>query len=266
MSNTPSVSRRTFLAGGAAAAAALALPGKSKLISWDSTRQSTADDVLTIAFPLNSAKTAAQVNLALRGFKKATGITVNPIPMVGITSSDAWVSVFQELATRIASGAPTDSAYIPTEGMLLFESQGILEPLNPYIAGDSATVNEFFSDVNPALLRKFRDLDDINGNTFVLPIGYNVATIWYNRKLFKELNVPEPTPDWTWEQFESAAKKSRLRPIATGSRSEHQPRTCSTTYTPGSLPTAAMSSTQHKPRARPAAPPRLRLRHLFEGL
>jgi multiple sugar transport system substrate-binding protein len=212
MSNKPSVSRRTFLAGGAAAAAALALPGKSKLISWDSTRQSTADDVLTIAFPLNSAKTAAQVNLALSAFKKATGITVNPIPMVGITSSDAWVSVFQELATRIASGAPTDSAYIPTEGMLLFESQGILEPLNPYIAGDSATVNEFFSDVNPALLSKFRDLDDIHGNTFVLPIGYNVATIWYNRKVFKELNVPEPTPDWTWEQFESAAQKISAPP------------------------------------------------------
>jgi ABC-type glycerol-3-phosphate transport system substrate-binding protein len=214
MTTTPYVSRRSFLAGGAAAAAALAIPGKSKFFSWDSTRdpQSTADDVLTIAFPLNSAKTAAQVNLALTAFKKASGITVHPIPMVGITSSDAWVSVFQELATRIASGAPTDSAYIPTEGMLLFESQGILEPLNPYIARDSATVNEFFNDVDPALLRKFRDLDDIDGNTFVLPIGYNVATVWYNRKVFKELNVPEPTPDWTWEEFESIAQKIAAPP------------------------------------------------------
>ena len=127
--------------------------------------------------------------------------------MVGINSSDAWVTVFQQLSTRIASGAALDSAYIPTEGMLLFESKGILEPLNSYMTRDRATVDQYVSDIDPALWAKFKALDDINGYTYVLPIGYNVATIWYNRQVFKEFNVSDPSPDWTWEQFEAAAQK-----------------------------------------------------------
>jgi multiple sugar transport system substrate-binding protein len=200
------ISRRSFLGGVAVSAVALAaMPEGSRLARLAGSASS--DDTLTIAFPLNSAKTAAQVNLALSAFKKSSGIQVNPIPMVGINSSDAWVTVFQQLSTRIASGAPLDSAYIPTEGMLLFESKGILEPLNSYMTRDSATVNQFVSDVDPALWSKFKALDDIHGNTYVLPIGYNVGTIWYNRNVFKEFNVAEPSPDWTWEEFEAAAQK-----------------------------------------------------------
>ena len=206
MNQNTQISRRNFLGGVAATAAALAaMPEGSRLARL--TGDASRDDTLTIAFPLNSAKTAAQVNLALSSFKKSTGIQVNPIPMVGINSSDAWVTVFQQLSTRIASGAALDSAYIPTEGMLLFESKGILEPLNSYMTRDRATVDQYVSDIDPALWAKFKALDDINGYTYVLPIGYNVATIWYNRQVFKEFNVGDPSPDWTWEQFEAAAQK-----------------------------------------------------------
>ena len=68
-------------------------------------------------------------------------------------------------------------------------------------------LNAFLEDVNPALWREFKSLDDIHGNTYFLPIGYNVSTVWYNRKVFKELNLPDPQPDWTWDQFQATAQK-----------------------------------------------------------
>ena len=91
--------------------------------------------------------------------------------------------------------------------MLLFEDGKLLTPLNSYIAKEQAAMNSFYKDVNPHLLSDFQTLDNIKGNTYFLPIGYNVMSMWYNRKLFKQLNVKEPTPDWTWDDFASAASK-----------------------------------------------------------
>ena len=51
-------------------------------------------------------------------------------------------------------------------------------------------MNSFYNDVNPHMLNNFRTLDDIHGHTYFVPIGYNVMSMWYNRKLFKEFNVP----------------------------------------------------------------------------
>ena len=156
--------------------------------------------------PLNSSATLA----LLAGFTKSTGIKINPISQN--TPSGSWVSIFELLSTRIAGGLPLDSAYIATEGMLLFEEQNILDPLDSYIASDKATMTAFYNDVNPHMLNDFQTLDDIHGHTYFIPIGYNVMSIWYNRALFKEYNVKEPAPGWTWDDFASAATKIAAAP------------------------------------------------------
>jgi multiple sugar transport system substrate-binding protein len=202
------LSRRTFLKGSAATAAALAVP--SRLLLGDERRSASkktaaaSGGALTIAFPGSAEQFNATLKL-LAGFTKSTGIKINPISYN--TPSGSWVSIFQLLSTRIAGGEPLDSAYIATEGMLLFEEQNLLDPLDSYIAADKTTMNAFYKDVNPNILQDFQKLDNIHGHTYFVPIGYNVMSIWYNRKLFKQFNVPEPAAGWTWDEFESAASK-----------------------------------------------------------
>jgi multiple sugar transport system substrate-binding protein len=200
----PHLSRRSFLAGTlgaaglAAAAAACSSSGGSK--------SGTSGDALTIALPMNTTQIEQEVRKQLATFTKQSGIKVNPIRQVN--SSNYWVAVFQQLSTRLASGLPLDTAYIATEGMLIFEkAKQILEPLGPYIAKDMGAIDEYYSDVPPSLLAKFRALDNFNGNTYFLPIGYNVETVWYNRQLFSQLGIADPAPDWTWDDFEAVARK-----------------------------------------------------------
>ena len=209
MSDESGFSRRKFLMGGAAAAAALTLP-KGILESRDrrpleSKRYaSTSDDSLTIAFnasPPGAYKATLQL---LAGFTKNTGIKITPALY---TNNNGWVGIFQILSTRIAGGLPLDSAYIATEGMLLFEEQGLLSPLDSFIASDKAAMDAYYNDVPPHMLSAFKALDDIHGHTYFVPIGYNVMSIWYNRAMFKEFNVPTPAPGWTWDDFLSAATK-----------------------------------------------------------
>jgi multiple sugar transport system substrate-binding protein len=197
--------RRDFLAGGVKAAVAAAIAGpvlEACSSSGASSATSAGDDVLTIGLPIFPKNFAATQKL-LTSFTKSSGITVNLFTTN--TASNTWVSVFQEISTRLAGGEPMDSANIATEGMLLFEEQGLLEPLDSYIAGDQAYLNSFYKDVNPQVLANFRQLDNLRGHTYFVPYAYNVMSIWYNPALFKAHNLPEPGPGWTWGDFERAA-------------------------------------------------------------
>jgi len=198
--------RRDFLTAGvkAAAVAAAAGPLLAACGSSSGSGGSTADDVLTIGLPV-TPKDFAQTTKYLAAFTKKTGITVKPFTTN--TATNTWVSVFQEVSTRLAGGEAIDSAYIATEGMQLFEKRGVLEPLDSYIATDQPAVNNFYKDVSPNMLANFRRLDDLNGKTYFIPIGYNVMSMWYNRSLFKQLGIADPQPGWTWDDFEKAATK-----------------------------------------------------------
>jgi multiple sugar transport system substrate-binding protein len=202
------IGRRDFLAAGAKAAAAAAVAGPLLAACGSSSSGggggSTADDVLNIGLPI-TPKDFGQTTKYLAAFTKQTGIKVNPFTTN--TATNTWVAVFQEVSTRLAGGQPMDSAYIATEGMLLFEKRGVLEPLDSYIAGDQPAINNFYADVSPNMLANFRRLDNINGHTYFIPIGYNVMSMWYNRAVFKQVGLPEPTPGWTWDDFERAATK-----------------------------------------------------------
>ena len=163
------IGRRQFLSTGvkAAAVAAVAGPVLAACGSSGSSGGSSGGDELTIGLPV-TPKDLGQTTKYLQDFTKKTGIKVNAFTTN--TASNTWVSVFQEISTRLAGGQPMDSAYIATEGMLLFEKRGVLEPLDSYIASDKAAVNSFYKDIDANMLANFRKLDDINGHTYFLPI------------------------------------------------------------------------------------------------
>jgi multiple sugar transport system substrate-binding protein len=201
----PEVTRRQFLTGAATTAAALGLPMNRllrPLVNVGPQKGAPADDVLYVAL-YDTAAAAKKAQTFVSTFTKQFGIKLN---LIGIPAN-SWVGLFQSVSTRLAGGQPLDTAYIATEGMLLFEEKGVLDPLDPYITKDKAAVDSYYSDINPHMLAGFRELDNIHGHTFFLPIGYNVMSMWINKPVFKQHNVPLPSPDWTWDDFGKAAAK-----------------------------------------------------------
>src|SRR6201996_1275266 len=200
----PMISRRKLLAAGATAAVAGPLLAACGGSSPSATGGSSGAAVLPIGLPV-TPKDLGQTTKYLQAFEKQSGIHVNAFTTN--TATNTWVSVFQEVSTRLAGGQPIDSAYIATEGMLLFEKKNVLDPLDSYIASDKAAINSFNADVNPTLLANFRQLDTLDGHTYFIPIGYNVMSIWYNRKVFSDVGLSEPAAGWTWDDFMTAASK-----------------------------------------------------------
>jgi multiple sugar transport system substrate-binding protein len=198
------LARRDFLSTGLKAAA-LGAAGPALLAACGGSgggSSSTADDVITVGLPV-FPKNFAQTTKYLAKFEKSSGIKVNLFTTN--TAANTWVAVFQAISTRLAGGQPVDTANIATEGMLLFEERGALEPLDSYIAKDQPAINSFYQDVNAHMLANFRQLDQLKGHTYFLPTVYNVMSMWYNRAVFKQFKLPEPAPGWTWDDFEKAA-------------------------------------------------------------
>lgn len=53
---------------------------------------------------------------------------------------------------------------------------------------------------------EFRSAIQQEGRYYLLPDNMNVALLYYNRRLFREAGVAEPTADWTWDDFVQAGK------------------------------------------------------------
>jgi len=127
---------------------------------------------------------------------------------VGIPSGN-WATFSTTVATRLAGGQKIDIIQVATEGQRLFASKGILEDLAPYIEQDQDVVDDYFSDINPNLV-KFNEefASGPNGETVFIPGGFNTMAMYLNKTVFEAAGVPIPEDgNWTWDEFVAAGKQ-----------------------------------------------------------
>jgi multiple sugar transport system substrate-binding protein len=211
------VTRRSALrtAAGVGAASLLGAPAAAAaertLRDYRVLPHQKAKGQLTVAI-LGSAQSNATVLKSFQQFQKDTGIATTPL----FINVSTWVEFFQQVEIRLAGGTPIDTMNMATEGQRLFASKGALEPLNSYIGKDKKLVNEFYKDVNPRTIAQIHKYDSFGGHTYYLPWGYNTMGIWYNRATFKAAGLSDPSPEWTWNDFEAAATKLTQAPTQFG--------------------------------------------------
>jgi len=132
------------------------------------------------------------------GFMKANpGVTVTVTPVAG----ENWGGYYANLATLIASGKKPDLAFTASEGIKFLAQNGLVVPVNKFLESDPSAA-KLKDDIAPALLQSFAYAGDITA----IPNGWNNMVIYYNKKLFADAGLPEPTADWTWDKFRETAK------------------------------------------------------------
>ncbi|GIJ36426.1 ABC transporter substrate-binding protein [Micromonospora sediminimaris] len=102
------------------------------------------------------------------------------------------------LATSVAGGAPPDLFLMNYRFYGQFAAKGVVEPLDERIAGSSVLDP---ADYYPVAMEAFR-WDDAQ---LCLPQNVSSLAVYYNRTLFTEYGVPEPTAGWTWNDLVTTA-------------------------------------------------------------
>ncbi|MCZ7467531.1 sugar ABC transporter substrate-binding protein [Rhizobium rhizogenes] len=120
----------------------------------------------------------------------------NPGTKVEIISLP-WSEAFQKFATMVSAGDVPDVMEMPDTWLSLYANNGMLESLEPYLAKWEHTAG-----LSERTLELGRDVKD---TAYMLPYGFYLRAMFYNKKLLAEAGVKEPPK--TLEEFADASKK-----------------------------------------------------------
>lgn len=138
-------------------------------------------------------ETQAFIDVA-RGFEASQpGIEVD---VLQIAERDDLIA---RLSTSFAGGEPPDLFLMNYRYLGQFESKGVLEPLDTYLASSSAFSAE---DFYPEAMSVFQN----EGVQTCMPQNVSSLVLYYNRDLFQAAGVaPPPAAGWKWVDMVSAA-------------------------------------------------------------
>jgi multiple sugar transport system substrate-binding protein len=150
-----------------------------------------ADTTLKLVEVITSPERTETLKGIVKSFEAA-----NPGTTVEIISLP-WGEAFEKFATMVSAGQTPDVVEMPDTWQALYGNNGQLEDLEPYVAKwDQA------SDLSQKALDMGRI---VGGKTYLLPYGFYLRAMFYNKKLFEQAGVKEPPK--TLDEFLEAAKK-----------------------------------------------------------
>jgi multiple sugar transport system substrate-binding protein len=104
------------------------------------------------------------------------------------------------LSTSIAGGEPPDLFLLNYRYHGQFAAKGQIEPVDGYLESSEALSRDAFF---PTALAPFVT----DGRLMCLPQNVSSLVVYFNRDLFAEAGVDEPTRDWTWLDMVSRASE-----------------------------------------------------------
>ena len=115
-------------------------------------------------------------------------VKYEPIP------ADYW----PKIKTMVGSGTEPDIYYMDIFQFPFFAQQDVLLPLDDFMAAEGISRDEFLD----TLINAFT----FNGKTYGIPKDFNTLALFYNKELFAQAGLDEPTNDWTWDDLKAAAQ------------------------------------------------------------
>src|SRR5262245_217210 len=108
-----------------------------------------------------------------------------------------WGQAFEKFLTMVQAGDTPDIVEMPERWMGLYANNGQLEDLGPYMAKwkDAATLGD----------RAKQFGSTVNNTQYMIPYGYYLRAMFWNKKLFKEAGLTEAPK--TLDEFMEANKK-----------------------------------------------------------
>ncbi|MEI6045969.1 MAG: sugar ABC transporter substrate-binding protein [Chloroflexota bacterium] len=186
----------------AAASATTAAASATTATASATTAAATGGQPVTIRIATgDSGDGLAPYNKIKDEFEKA-----NPdikIKIEPVTDSDYYGS----LLTQVASGKGPDLILVGDDAVAQFVKKGAFEDLTPYINGSNGGEKLDTSIFFPGVYQTGTYLN----KPYVLTKDYTSICVLYNKELFKAANLPEPTADWTWEDFLATAQKLTIK-------------------------------------------------------
>lgn len=158
------------------------------------TTQTAGNEAITLKWAIWDKDITPYWNALKEGYEKA-----NPnvtIEMTDLGSTDYMTVLATELS---GSGSDFDVVTIKdVPGYATLVSKNTLEPLDSYISAAGIDLSQY-GGVDKQVT--------VNGSLYELPFRNDFWVVFYNKDIFDNANVPYPTNDMTFEQYDEIARQ-----------------------------------------------------------
>jgi multiple sugar transport system substrate-binding protein len=113
------------------------------------------------------------------------------------------IQYVQKLQTLIAGKRAPDIFYLDQSYLAAYADQGVIEPIDHYVAAAGIDLNDFWAPSIEALTYR--------GKLWGLPRDGAPLALWYNVDLFDKAGVDHPTQNWTWADYVAAGQRLTKR-------------------------------------------------------
>jgi len=159
-----------------------------------------ADTQLKLVEVITSPERTETLKEIVAGFEQS-----HPGVHVEITSL-AWGTAFEKFATMVSAGDTPDVIEMPDRWLSLYANGKRLENLEPYLAK---------WDQTPALNDRALEMGRyVDKTAYMLPYGFYLRALFYNKVLFKQAGIAEPPK--TLDEFAADAKAISALPGKSG--------------------------------------------------
>lgn len=147
-------------------------------------------DFLTILVPNNDD---GSLRYSISTYVECAQVFKSANPGIEVTIVTMPIPDFQgaKFLERISGSNAVDLVFWPYD--TAFSRQGLFADLLHFYKEDGITPDGFYKPLT--------ELTTEDGQLTGLPLSPQPLAVFYNRDWFNEANLPEPTEDWTWEQF-----------------------------------------------------------------
>jgi multiple sugar transport system substrate-binding protein len=151
---------------------------------------------IKMAYMQGQSVTKEQTEKIFEEFTKS-----NPTIKVDVTfipaGGSGWNDYFTKIQTMIAGGNAPDICDVAIEGIRMFVSMGLAQPLDGFIKAHPDAIGDAFTDINPHLEVPFK----IDGNTYGVVNNWNNVVMHFNTKLLKDAGLAVPKENWGKEDL-----------------------------------------------------------------
>lgn len=109
-----------------------------------------------------------------------------------------WDGYHDKLTTQHAANNAPDISQLSISSVAEYASRGLILDVTDM-------KDTIFADLDESLWDGFRDEQ---GAFWGIPLGTNCVSYHYNRRMFSDFGLAEPTPGWTWDDVFSIAQKA----------------------------------------------------------
>lgn len=129
------------------------------------------------------------------------------------TDFNAFQDYWPKLGTQVAGGNAADVFQMDYRYIVEYARRGALAPLDDYV-GKSLKLDDFDPDQIEG--------GKVDGKLYAISLGSNSVAMMVNKQAFADTGVPEPTRDWTYDDYKKNAdafnaKSNGMKLLADGS-------------------------------------------------